>query len=134
MRQHQSLLEYKNGRYLKLAIGLCVLAIGAYVWHEPPTVYLKPYGGTWLGYTFGTVLILWLMLLGVRKRGYRFATGSLQGRTSAHVYIGTSLLVIVTLHTAFEFGWNVHTAAYALMEIVIVSGMIGASPTCIARR
>jgi hypothetical protein len=28
MRQHQSLLEYKNGRYLKLAIGLCVLAVG----------------------------------------------------------------------------------------------------------
>lgn len=47
----QSLPEYKNGRYLKLAIG-------TYIWHEPPTVYLKPYGGTWLGYTFGTVLIL----------------------------------------------------------------------------
>jgi hypothetical protein len=28
MRQHQSLLEYKNGRNLKLAIGLCVLAVG----------------------------------------------------------------------------------------------------------
>ena len=115
---HQSLPEYKNGRYRKLAIG-------TYFWHEPPTVYLKPYGGTWLGYTFGTVLILWLMLLGVRKRGYRFATGSLQGRTSAHVYIGTSLLVIVTLHTTFEFGWNVHTAAYALMVLVIDSGFIG---------
>ena len=74
------------------------------------------------------------MLLGVRKRRYRSGTGSLQGWTSAHVYIGTSLLVIVTLHTAFEFGWNVHTAAYALMVLVIDSGFIGASPTCIARR
>jgi hypothetical protein len=128
MRQHQSILEYKNGRYLKLALALCALAIGAYVWHEPPTVYLKPYGGTWLGYTLGTVgavLILWLMLLGVRKRRYRSGTGSLQGWTSAHVYIGTSLLVIVTLHCAFEFGWNVHTAAYVLMVLVIVSGFFG---------
>lgn len=128
MRQHQSILEYKNGRYLKLALGLCALAIGAYFWHEPPTVYLKPYGGTWLGYTLGTVgavLILWLMLLGMRKRRYRSATGSLQGWTSAHVYIGSSLLVIVTLHTAFEFGWNVHTAAYVLMVLVIVSGLVG---------
>ncbi len=128
MRQHQSILEYKNGRYLKLALALCALAIGAYVWHEPPTVYLKPYGGTWLGYILGTVgavLILWLMLLGVRKRRYRSGTGSLQGWTSAHVYIGTSLLVIVTLHCAFEFGWNVHTAAYVLMVLVIVSGFFG---------
>lgn len=128
MRQHQSILEYKNARYLKLAIGLCALVIGAYVWHEPPTIYLKPYGGTWLGYTLGTigaVLILWLMLLGVRKRRYRSGAGSLQGWTSAHVYLGTSLLVIVTLHCAFEFGWNVHTAAYVLMVLVIVSGFFG---------
>jgi len=42
------------------------LANGAYVWHELPTVYLKPYGGTWLGYpvgTVGAVLIVWLLLL-----------------------------------------------------------------------
>jgi len=128
MSQQQSILEYKNGRYLKLAIGLCALAIGAYLWYEPTTVYVKPNGGTWLGYTLGTigaVLILWLMLLGVRKRRYRSRAGSLQGWTSAHVYIGTSLLVIVTLHCAFEFGWNVHTAAYVLMVLVIVSGFFG---------
>jgi len=48
--------------------------------------------------------------------------------------IGTSPLVIVTLHTAFEFGWNVHTAASTLMVLVIDGGFIGVSPTCIARR
>jgi hypothetical protein len=43
------------------------LAIGAYVWHELPTVYLKPYGATWLGYPLGTVgavLTVCLLLLG----------------------------------------------------------------------
>jgi hypothetical protein len=65
------------------------------------------------------------MLLGLRKRRYRFGTGSFQGWPSAHVYIGTTLLVIVTLNTAFEIGWIVHTAAYALMVPVIVSGFIG---------
>ena len=128
MRQHQSLLEYKHGRYLKLSLGLCAAAIGAYAWHDPSTVYLKPYGGTWLGYTLGTVgavLILWLMLLGVRKRRYRSSTGSVQGWTSAHVYLGVSLIIIATLHSAFEFGWNVHTLAYALMLLVIVSGSYG---------
>jgi hypothetical protein len=128
MQQHQSILSYSGGRYLKVALVLCAAAIGAYAWHEPPTASLKPYGGTWLGYTLGTVgaaLIVWLMLLGVRKRRYRAAIGSLQGWTSAHVYLGVSLIVIVTLHSAFEFGWNVHTLAYALMIVVIVSGLFG---------
>lgn len=128
MQQNQSILAFRRARYLKITLGLCALAIGLYVWHEPPLVYLKPYGGTWLGYTLGTVaavLILWLMLLGVRKRRYRSAMGSVQGWTSAHVYLGTSLIVIATLHSAFMFGWNIHTLAYVLMMAVILSGFFG---------
>jgi hypothetical protein len=105
-----------------------VAAIGVYWWHEPPAAYLKPYGGTWLGYTLGTigaVLILWLMLLGVRKRSYQSNLGSVQGWTSAHVYLGTSLIVVASLHCAFEFGWNIHTLAYVLMMLVIASGFFG---------
>ena len=82
MRQHQSLLEFRHGRYLKVALLLCAAAIGVYCWHQPPAVYLKPYGGTWLGYTLGTigaVLILWLMLLGIRKRRYGSSMGTLHG-------------------------------------------------------
>jgi hypothetical protein len=128
MRQHQSILEFKHGRYFKVALLLCAAAIGVYWWHEPPAVYLKPYGGTWLGYTLGTigaVLILWLMLLGVRKRRYHSSLGSVQGWTSAHAYLGTSLIIVATLHCAFEFGWNIHTLAYVLMMLVIASGFFG---------
>jgi hypothetical protein len=128
MSQHQSILEFRHGRYFKLALLLCAAAIGVYAWHDPPAIYLKPYGGTWLGYTLGTigaVLILWLMLLGIRKRRYRSSMGSVQGWTSAHVFLGASLIVIATLHSAFEFGWNIHTLAYALMMLVIASGFFG---------
>jgi hypothetical protein len=127
MRWHESILEYKRGRYLKLALLLSVAAIAVYAWHEPRGS-VKPYGGTWLGYTLGTigaVIILWLMWLGVRKRRYRLALGQVQGWTSAHVYLGTSLLVIATLHCGFEFGWNLHTLTYALMVAVIFSGFFG---------
>ena len=88
-----------------------------------------PHGSTWVGYTLGTVgalLILMLLWFGVRKRRYRSHVGQVQGWLSAHVYLGTSLVVIVTLHAAFEVGWNVHTLAYALMLLVIASGMVGA--------
>jgi hypothetical protein len=128
MSQHQSILEFRHGRYFKVALLLCVAAIGAYAWHDPPAIYLKPYGGTWLGYTLGTigaVLILWLMVLGIRKRRYRSNMGSVQGWTSAHIYLGGSLIIVATLHCAFEFGWNIHTLAYALMMLVIASGFFG---------
>lgn len=128
MYQNESILAFRRARYLKLALGLCALALGLYIWHVPPLVYIKRYGGTWLGYTLGTVaaiLILWLMMLGVRKRCYRSTMGSVEGWTSAHVYIGTALIIIATLHSAFEFGWNIHTLAYVLMVMVIVSGFYG---------
>jgi len=126
VRLHHSILAFKNGRYLKLALLACAAAIAAYAWHDPSSVYLKPYGGTALGYALGTIgaaLILWLLLLGLRKRSYTSNLGTVQGWTSAHVYLGASLLVVVSLHCGFEFGWNIHTLAYALMIAVILSGL-----------
>lgn len=126
MRLHQSILAFRNGRYLKLALGLCALSIAAYAWHDPASVYLKPYGGTPLGYALGTLgaaMILWLLFLGVRKRSYGSSLGTVQGWTSAHVYLGASLPLVVTLHSGFEFGWNIHTLAYALMIAVVLSGL-----------
>jgi hypothetical protein len=123
--RHRSILAYARYRYLKLAAGLGVAAIAAYVWHRPPT---GPYGGTWLGYSLGTLgalLILLLLWFGVRKRKFASTAGTLPGWLSAHVYLGTVLIVIVTLHTAFQVGWNVHTLAYALMLAVIASGFFG---------
>ena len=123
--RHQSILEYARFRWFKVSLLVAAACAVAYLWHDPP---LKPYGGTWLGYTLGTIgalLILWLTWFGVRKRRYRSGTGTVQGWLSAHVYLGTSLIVIVTLHTGFELGWNVHTLAYVLMLAVIASGFYG---------
>ena len=55
MRQQESILEYRGGVYLKLALLVCAAAIAVYAWHDVPSVYRKPYGGTWLGYTLGGV-------------------------------------------------------------------------------
>jgi hypothetical protein len=110
-----------------VALALCVAAILAYAWHEPRST---PNGGTWLGYTLGTVsaaLVAWLTALGIRKRSYKSRLGTVQGWVSAHVYLGLALIVLATLHTGFQFGWNIHTVAYALMMGVIASGLVGIS-------
>ena len=124
--RHQSFLQYARWRYFKLALLISLLSAVAYVVYRPAQ---GAHGSTWVGYTLGTVgalLILMLLWFGVRKRRYRSNVGQVQGWLSAHVYLGTSLVVIVTLHAAFEVGWNVHTLAYALMLLVIASGMVGA--------
>lgn len=122
---HQSVLAYRGSRYLWAALAVCAASIIAYAWHSPG---VPPNGGTWLGYTLGTlgaVLILWLMSFGIRKRAYASRAGTVQGWLSAHIYLGASLLVVVTLHAGFQVGWNVHTLAYVLMWVVVVSGVFG---------
>lgn len=122
---HTGFLRHRGFRWAKIALGLCALCIAAYAWHTPLDA---PNGGTWLGYTLGGVaaaLIVFLAWLGVRKRRYRSRLGTLKGWTSAHVYLGFALIVIATLHTGFQFGLNVHTLAYALMWLVVASGIYG---------
>jgi hypothetical protein len=124
---HESFLVYRNFRHLKMALALCVASIVIYAIHPWHDTTEPPNGGTWLGYTLGTIgalLIFWLTYFGARKRSFN-AASKLQGWLSAHVYLGASLIVVATLHTGFQFGWNVHTLAYVLMVAVIVSGFYG---------
>lgn len=122
---HEGFLRHRRFRWLKLAGALSAAAILAYALVD---VQPRPNGGSWLGYTLGTigaVLIVWLSILGIRKRAMTSGPWSLKAWTSAHVYLGLSLIVIATLHTGFQFGWNVHTLAYGLMILVIASGAWG---------
>ncbi len=121
----ESVLVYRNSRYLKLAVAAVVVAIVAYVVDSPVG---EPNGGTWLGYTLGTIgalLILWLMWFGIRKRRYGPGNVQLEDWLSAHIYLGLALIIVATLHTGFQFGVNVHTLAYTLMMLVILSGVFG---------
>lgn len=122
---HEGFLSHKNWRWAKVSLTLTVIVILAYAWHDPTP---RPNGGTWLGYLLGTIglgLILWLTSIGIRKRVISPKPYSLKGWTSAHVWLGMSLIIIGTLHAGGQLGWNVHSLAWVLMMIVILSGFWG---------
>ncbi|HKR24343.1 MAG TPA: hypothetical protein VJS15_03720 [Allosphingosinicella sp.] len=124
---HESFLRYHRYRWLKIAAGISLFSALVYLIVD---VEPRHNGGSWLGYLLGTIgagLIVWLALLGIRKRAMTRGRWSLKAWTSAHVYLGLALIVVATLHTGFQFGLNVHTLAYLLMLLVILSGVYGIS-------
>lgn len=121
----ESILNYGEYRYLKQAAALVFITLLLYLSVAPGE---PPNGGTWQGYTLGGIsaaLILFLLWFGIRKRQYHCTETSLAGWASAHVYLGISLPVVASLHCGFQFDWNVHTLAYALMMLVVLSGFYG---------
>lgn len=60
-----------------------------------------------------------------RASGFRRNVGTVQGWLSVHVYFGIALLVLVSLHAGFRFGWNIHTLTYLLVLAVMASGIYG---------
>lgn len=128
---HESFINHAGYRYLRWSLILITAALVAYIWHDP---HPRPSGGTWLGYTLGGIsafIVLLLLYLGIRKRRYRSAMGTLKGWVSAHVWLGLSLLVLTTLHSGAQLGWNIHSVAYLLLIAVVLSGLWG---TVIYRR
>lgn len=122
--QRSNIFDYKKYRYFKIAVAIILIAITAYLIFEPT---IGHYGGSWLGYVLGSLsaaLVLLMTWYGVRKRRYR-SSGATQGWLSAHIYLGTALTVLVTLHSGFQFGLNIHTFAYFLLLVVVISGFFG---------
>ena len=120
-----SFLSHQNYRYLWIALALGILSMALYI---VDSQFQIPNGGTWLGYTLGTlgaVIIVLLSYLGIRKRQFNSQLGTVKGWVSAHVYLGLLLIIVTTLHSGFQFHWNVHLLTYTLMMSVIFTGTIG---------
>lgn len=121
----KTFLTYKGGRWLWISL-LCSLGFTLqYLNYQSREI---AYGGSTVGLLYGvigTVIIAVLMYLGIRRRSYDSGVGTLQGWVSAHVYLGLMTLVIIPMHAGFRFALDVHTLAFVLLAIVVLSGVLG---------
>jgi len=120
-----SIWRYRQSRYVKISAALAVLALLLFLIHNPTG---GRHGGTWVGYALGGVgalLTLWLAWYGFRRRRYGKHTAPLEEVLSAHVNLGLAALLLATLHTGFEFGWNLHFLSYGFLLLLTLSGLAG---------
>jgi hypothetical protein len=120
-----SFLTYRSGLWLWISAATAVGLVLHYVSYQSRTV---AYGGSIEGLLYGvagTGLIAVLMYLGIRRRSYASSMGTLQGWVSAHVYLGLLTLLLIPMHAGFRFGWDVHTLAFVLLAVVVLSGVLG---------
>jgi hypothetical protein len=140
--RYPGLLNFMNYRYPIRFSVLVVTALATYLFAP---IGSETYGGSWVGYLLGIVsalIVLMLIWYGIAKRhlprhratkpGKRTLRhradlwrSTQQGRLSLHINLGGSLIVFATLHTGFQFGWNIHTLSYVLMLMTILSGFYG---------
>ncbi len=120
-----SFLTYRSGRWFWISSATALGLVFHYFIYQSRTV---AYGGSIEGLLYGvagTGLIAVLMYLGIRRRSYASNTGTLQGWVSAHIYLGLLTLLLIPMHAGFRFGWDVHTLAFVLLAVVVLSGVVG---------
>ena len=124
---YENFLAYRRYVWGKLTLATTLALVISYIIYSRR---VSPNGATLVGLIYGIisfVAILLLMYYGMRKRSYTAKHWSLRAWLSFHVYIGTMTLLLVPLHAGFKFGFDIHTLAYVLLAMVVVSGIVGAA-------
>jgi hypothetical protein len=124
---YENFLAYRRYFWGKLTLATTLVLVISYIIYSRR---VSPNGATLVGLIYGIVsflAILLLMYYGMRKRSYTAKHWSLRAWLSFHVYIGTMTLLLVPLHAGFKFGFDIHTLAYVLLAMVVLSGIVGAA-------
>jgi len=114
-------------------IVVCLLVLGAAVATYIPYAQGAakgggPSGGSWYGLIYGsagTAMMLFALLLGLKKRLRTMRIGRAYWWMQGHVWLGLLAYPIILLHAGFRWGGPYTEILMWLFTIVVVSGVIG---------
>src|SRR5579871_4825064 len=112
-----------------LAAIILVVSVIIYIWYAVSTPG-PARGGTFWGLVFGSVgyaLMLWVGLLGVRKKLPVWRLGKAQTWMRAHLWMGLITLPLILLHAGFAWRGPLTLTLMILFFIVWLSGIYGAA-------
>ena len=119
------ILTSESRRWRWICLLSLVPLVASYIWYSATTF---PHGGSFMGLVYGAIslaLVAVLLFLGIRKRWYHCTYGRLEAWTQAHVYLGLLVVVVLLFHTGFRFQDKVALAAFGVLLVVVVSGLVG---------
>lgn len=126
----------ESARWRRRALWVFLVLTVSYVLYAWRTDFT--HGGSPAGVAYGvlgTLSILVLLYFGVRKRSYRSTFGTLEAWLQSHIYLGLLAGVLILFHTGFRFQDKVAVSAFAVLLVVVVSGVWGAvAYTSVPRR
>lgn len=114
-----------NRRWLYTTLIVCAVSIAFYIVYAIRDI---PRGGGFTGYALGilgTVLLVVLMLLPLRKRQYQRPVGSLDVWMRTHVCLGIMTALIVGMHAGFQMVGLVSIGLSVVFILTLVSGIAG---------
>lgn len=116
----------KSRRWRRWTVGMLVLLTAGYALYARGEF---PHGGSLPGLALGVLALLLvgvLLYYGVRKRRYRGGSGSLETWLQSHLYLGVLSLFVVLFHSGFRFEDDMAVAAFAVLVLVVLTGLFGA--------
>jgi hypothetical protein len=119
-----------DGRQTKWATGAAaaaVLSLAAYIVYAMLSAE-GPRGGSLMGLffaAFGTGIIVFECLLGLRKRFPASPLGRVKTWLSAHVWLGLMSFLLILMHSGFRWGHGLAGLLMWLFAAILASGIFG---------
>ena len=107
---------------------LAVLGLPLTVFYIGYALWSVPRGGGLIGYVLGylaTGLVVFLMLLPIRKRQYQRPVGPLDLWMRSHVFLGILATVLVGMHAGFIVMGTISIALTVVFVLTVISGVLG---------
>ena len=119
-------VDRKSWLWILAAAATLTAATLGYVTYADHSVILS--GGSWPGFAFGVVgsaIILFCMLLSVRKALRTAPLGPARHWMQAHVWFGLISYPLIWFHAAFRLGGTLTMVLMIIFTVVWLSGIIG---------